>query len=350
MKKLLVAGNDFMGYAAIHAGCRFYAGYPITPQNELTAYMSRNVPEAGGAFVQAESELAAINMVFGAGASGIRTMTSSSSPGISLKQEGISYMAGCQIPAVIINVMRAGPGLGYITPSQSDYFQATKGGGHGDYNLIVLAPSTVEEAGRLVVDAFALADKYRNPVLILADAFIGQMMESVDLSSLGKAYNASSSSKKDWALTGCKGRAPYIIRSLFTKPEDLKKHNAFLQKKFDKMRKENVRVQTQNIKDAEYIIVAYGTSARISSRAVMELREKGKKVGLIRPISLWPYPYEAIEKASKKAKRILVVEMSSGQMLEDVLLAVRGKCEVDFYGTPGGGVPEVGQIKKRILK
>ncbi len=326
--KILITGNDAIGKAAILAGCYFYAGYPITPQNELTAYMAKNMLKEKRIFIQAESELSAINMVFGASASGFRAMTSSSSPGISLKQEGISYLAGCQLPAVIVNVMRGGPGLGNIGPSQSDYFQATKGGGHGDYRLIVLAPSSVQESFDLTFLAFDLADKYRNPVMILSDAFLGQMAEPIMLGAKRLCYV-----KKRWVL-GKKERKPNIIRSLLLKEGALEEHNLLLQKKYREIAKKEVRYQTINTKEAEIIFVAYGISFRIAKEAAHLLP---MKVGLFRPITLWPFPYEVLQRVSNK-KKVFVFELSAGQMLEDVYLSVKDKEKVFFYGRTGGEV------------
>jgi len=342
--KILITGNEAIAEAAIQAGCRFYAGYPITPQNEIPAYMSRRMPEASGVFIQAESELAAINMVLGASAAGTRAMTSSSSPGISLKQEGISYLAGCQLPAVIVNIMRGGPGLGNIAPAQSDYFQATKGGGHGDYRCIVLAPSTVQEAVDLTGLAFDLADKYRNPVIILGDGMLGQMMEPI---SNFKSRN-SKSQNETWTLTGAKNRKPRIIRSLFLGEGVLENWNNALQAKYRKIEASEVRCESFYLDDSKIILVAYGTMARIAKEAMREARSKGIKVGLIRPISLWPFPAAPFLKSSGKIKRFLVVEMSAGQMVEDVKLAVCGKTEVDFYGRTGGAIPGKEEILKQI--
>jgi len=351
--KVLISGNEAIGEGAIQAGCTFYAGYPITPQNELTAYMAKMMSEIGGTFIQAESELAAINMVFGASAAGARAMTSSSSPGISLKQEGISYLVGCELPAVIVNMMRAGPGLGNITPAQGDYFQATKGGGHGDYYLIVFAPNSVEEAFELQKQAFDLADRYRNPVLILGDGILGQMMEAITINSQSqrtslRSKQLTTNSQKHWALTGCKNRQPNIIRSLFLKEGVLEKHNKKLQKKFAEMQEKEVRYEKINIEDAEVILIAYGTMSRICRGAMQRARKQGIKIGLIRPISLWPFPYSVIKEMACLNKRFLVVEMSYGQMVEDVRLAVEGKSKVDFYGRGGGVIPQEKEILQKI--
>lgn len=344
-----MSGNEAMGEAAIQAGCYFYAGYPITPQNELTAYMIRRMPELGRIALQAESELAAINMVFGASAAGVRSMTSSSSPGISLKQEGISYIAGAELPAVIINVMRGGPGLGNISPSQSDYFQATKGGGHGDYHSIVLAPSTVQESFDLTARGFELADKYRNPVIILSDGLLGQMMEPIQLSDKNNLKTENQKLKtKPWALTGCSGRKPNIIRSLYIREGALEKINLGLQKKYNKIKETQQQWEGLFIDDSEVIIVVYGTMARVAKGAIKKLRDKGKKVGLIRPISLWPFPKRAFTKHLTPKTKYLVIEMSYGQMLEDVLLAVNGKARVEFLGRAGGGIPTEEEIIKKI--
>ncbi len=341
--KILMCGNEACGEGAILAGCRFYAGYPITPQNELTAYIAKRMNETDGVFIQAESELAAINMVFGASAAGVRAMTSSSSPGISLKQEGISYLAGCELPCVIVNVQRGGPGLGNIGPSQADYFQAVKGGGHGDYKLIVLAPATAQEMMEHTILAFELADKYRNPVFILSDGLLGQMMEPIRMPTvLQKSHD------KPWALTGCKGRSPNIIRSLYLGDGVLEAQNKKLQEKFNRMKETEVRAQTFNTKDSDLILVAYGSVARIAKAAMDEARAGGLKVGLIRPVTLWPFPEKIIADACSRTKKFLVVEMSAGQMVEDVKLAVNGRARVDFYGRMGGGVPSEEEILQQI--
>lgn len=344
VKRVLMCGNEACGEGAVMAGCKLYAGYPITPQNELTAYMAKRMGETGGVFIQAESELAAINMVFGASAAGERAMTSSSSPGISLKQEGISYIAGCELPCVIVNMQRGGPGLGNIAPAQGDYFQAVKGGGHGDYKVIVLAPASVQELLDYTFLAFDLADKYRNPAMILGDGLLGQMMESVciDAKLLPKVP------EKKWALTGCHGREPNVIKSLLLGEGALEEHNKRLQEKYDIIKKTEVLAETFNIKDSDIVLVAYGSVARLAKAAMSMAREKGLKVGFIRPITLWPFPSKIINDAASRAKKFLVVEMSAGQMVEDVMLAVRGKAEVDFYGRMGGGIPTEEEIVARI--
>ncbi|MCK4912663.1 MAG: 3-methyl-2-oxobutanoate dehydrogenase subunit VorB [Candidatus Omnitrophica bacterium] len=349
LTKVLMSGNEAMGEAAIRAGCKFYSGYPITPQNELTAYMARRMREEGRAFVQAESELAAINMIFGAAVTGVRTMTSSSSPGISLKQEGISYLAGCQLPAVIINVMRGGPGLGNIDSSQSDYFQSTRGGGHGDYFTPTLAPWSAEEATKLVVLAFDLADYYRTPVLVLADAIIGQMMEPVGLPF--ERMFKKKLPKKTWALTGAKKRPANAVMSLLLGDRVLQRHNERLGRKWDKIKEKEQRFDTYKVQDAKYLIVAYGSQARIAFEAVDILRKQNIKAGLFRPISLWPYPEKGLKELAKGVKKVLVVEQSLGQMVEDVRAALP-LGEISFLGKAGGGIPLakeiVGAIKKSL--
>lgn len=360
MKKVLMTGNEAIAEGAIQAGCFFYAGYPITPQNELTAYMARQMPENKRIFIQAESELAAINMVFGAAASGVRAMTSSSSPGISLKQEGISYLAGAELPAVIVNIMRGGPGLGNIMPSQSDYFQATRSGGHGDYHSLVLAPASVQEAYDLMFLSFDLADKYRNPVIVLGDGMLGQMMEPFVVHSPQSTVHKRNKlpttdyrlSTKKWALGGCKGRKPNIIKSFYLKEGDLEEFNLKLQKKYKSIQQKEQRYESINLFDAKIILVAYGTMARLAKSVVERLREKGKKVGLIRPISLWPFSSNIFKRLAMSHKRlaILVLEMSYGQMLEDVKLAVSGKFSVEFLGRAGGGIPTEEEIIDKISR
>jgi len=345
MSKVLMCGNEVIGEAAVQAGCRQYFGYPITPQNELTAYMARRMEEVGGVFLQSESELAAINMVLGASACGARAMTSSSSPGISLKQEGISYLAGMELPAVVVNVMRGGPGLGHIAPSQSDYFQAVKGGGHGDYRLIVLAPSCSQELYDLTALAFDLADTYRNPVMILADGMLGQMMEPVALKKINPKHV-----KKPWILTGAKNRPGRMMRSLFLEAGALEKHNARLQEKYRRIKAKEVRCETYNISRAEVIVVAYGSSARLTKAAVKMAEERGIKAGYIKPITLWPFPEDVFINEKNKDKRYLVVEMNEGQMVEDVERCVGDRKRVSFYGHAGGWIPQVEDIFKHIKK
>ena len=339
-----MCGNEALAEAAVIAGVDAYFGYPITPQNEITAYMSRRMPEEGRVFVQSESELAAINMVFGASATGKRAMTTSSSPGISLMQEGISYLAGAELPAVVVNVMRGGPGLGNIAPSQGDYFQATRGGGHGDYRTIVLGPSSVQELVDCMPLAFDLADQYRMTVVVLADGILGQMMEPV-------VFERKPSRKlptKDWALTGADGREQNIVRSLWLPEGSLEKHNYKLQEKCRRVEKNEVLCEQFAVDDAEIVVVAYGIAARIVRSAVNKARQEGIKAGWIRPITLWPFPTEQISKAAEEFRIFLTVEMSLGQMLDDVKLAVAGKAPVVFYGRPGGGIPTVQQILEKI--
>jgi 2-oxoglutarate ferredoxin oxidoreductase subunit alpha len=345
LAKKLMKGCEAIGEAAIHAGCRLFFGYPITPQNEIPEYMSGRLPQVGGVFVQAESEVAASNMLYGAAGAGCRCITSSSSPGISLMMEGVSYMAGSELPVVIVNIMRGGPGLGGILPSQSDYFQATKGGGHGDYRLLVLAPSTVQEAADLTMEAFDLADKYRNPVLILGDGLIGQMMEPVEFSM---KIDPAELPQKPWATTGCQGRPRNIINSLYLKPEELEEHNWHLAAKYREMAKE-VRHATYNADgEMDVLVVAYGTVARITRTAIDSLKEKGIKVGLFRPVTLYPYPTDALVEAAMRARHVLVTELSTGQMVEDVRAAIAGRRPVEFYGRVGGMVMAAEELAGQI--
>ncbi len=345
-KKVLMKGNEALAEAAIRSGCRFFFGYPITPQTELAAYMAKQMPKRGGTFLQAESEVAAINMVYGAAGAGARVMTSSSSPGISLKQEGISYIAGADLPCVIINIVRGGPGLGGIQPAQSDYFQATKGGGHGDYRLLVYAPSSVQEMSDLVSLAFDKADEYRMPAMIMGDGMLGQMMEPV---SFKPEIDTNSLPEKPWATTGTDmKRKKNIINSLYLTPEDLERINNNRQERYDKILKTEAKYEEYKTDDAEIILVAYGTIARIVMSAVNVLREQGIKAGLIRPITLWPFPTEAISKAADSAKAFLTIEMSQGQMVEDVRLAVNGKKPVYFYGRNGGMIPDQDTIAEQV--
>ena len=346
-QNILISGNEAMALAAIRAGCEFYAGYPITPQNELIAYMAKGMRENKRAFVQAESELAAINMVFGASSTGFRSMTSSSSPGVSLKQEGISYLAGAQLPAVIINVMRGGPGLGNIASSQADYFQATRGGGHGDYFTPTFSPWTVEEAVELVILAFDLADYYRNPVLVLADAIIGQMMEPVSL-NFRKLFKKKLP-EKTWALGQIKKGSSNIVKSFFLRESLLEVHNQKLKQKWEKIRNNEQRFSTYKAEGAENLIVAYGSQARIAREAVDILRKNNLSAGLFRPISLWPYPKKGLQTIAKAVKKIIVVEQSLGQMLEDVQLSLPDK-EIHFLGRTGGGIPSSSEIVKFLKK
>lgn len=346
-EKVLMKGNEAIAEAAIRSGCRHFFGYPITPQTELSAYMAKKMPKIGGVFLQAESEVAAINMVYGAAGAGARAMTSSSSPGISLKSEGISYIAGADLPCVIIDIVRGGPGLGGIQPAQSDYFQATKGGGHGDYHLIVLAPNSVQEIVSLTADAFNLADEYRMPVMILGDGTLGQMMEPVDFDSVP----APVESNKDWATTGTGLKREHnIINSLYLVPEGLEAKIRERQKRYDIITEHEVRYEAHDLEDAEIVLTAYGTTSRVAESAVKELRQEGIKVGMIRPITLWPFPTEIFAKAAKTAKAFLSVEMSMGQMVEDVRLAVNGAAPVYFYGRTGGIIPTPAEIIAEVKK
>ncbi len=342
-KRVLMNGNEALGEGAIRGGCDCYFGYPITPQNELTAYMAVNMPQREKVFVQAESEVAAINMVYGGAAAGKRAMTSSSSPGISLKQEGISYMAGAQLPGLIVNVQRAGPGLGDIQPSQADYFQAVKGGGHGDYRLLVLAPASVQETHDFAAQSFDLADKYRMPVMILTDGRLGQMMEPFELWE-GKIETFD----KPWALIGAKGRSGNAIHSYWGQAPGLEIVNLALQEKYRLIEKEEVRFDTYKLDDAELMLVAYGTSARLCREAVDLACADGIKAGLLRPITLWPFPSREISARLARMKKVLTVEMSAGQMVEDVRLAVNGAVPVEFYGRLGGAVMTVREIYEKI--
>lgn len=345
-EKILMKGNEAIGEAAIVAGCRHYFGYPITPQTELTEYMSKRLPQVKGVFLQAESEIAAINMVYGAAGAGARTMTSSSSPGISLKQEGISYIAGAELPCVIVNMQRGGPGLGSIQPAQSDYFQATKGGGHGDYHCIVLAPNSVQEMVDITMESFDLADRYRNPVLILGDGALGQMMEPVE-------FRASSTTqiKKPWAATGMGGRTqPNIINSLHLKADEEEQHNHKLQARYATIKACETRCEELYTDDAELTVVAYGITSRIARTAIEKARSEGMKVGLFRPISLWPFPQDQLFAAASQTKAFLTVEMSAGQMIEDVQLAIRCSKPVYFYGRYGGVIPTPKEVYQEIVK
>ena len=344
-----MCGNEAMSESAIQAGLDAYFGYPITPQNEVTAYMSLRMAQEGRVFIQSESELAAINMVFGASATGKRTMTSSSSPGISLMQEGISYLAAAELPCVIVNVMRGGPGLGNIAPSQGDYFQAVKGGGHGDYHCIVFGPSGVQELVDTMPLALDLADFYLIPVMILADGILGQMMEPVVIPNNSKLKTKNLKlPKKDWALTGAEGRKQNIVRSLWLADGAVEQHNYDLQAKYRQIEKNETRSEQYKADDADIVVVAYGICARIARGAVDKARGLGVKVGLIRPITLWPFPSDQISKTAEQLPIFLVVEMSCGQMVEDVRLAVAGKAPVVFWGRPGGGFPTVEQVFEKI--
>lgn len=349
-EKVLMKGNEAIGEAAVHAGCQCFFGYPITPQTEVAAYLSRRMPKINRVFLQAESEVAAINMVYGAAGCGVRVMTSSSSPGISLKLEGISYIAGAELPCVIINIVRGGPGLGGIQPAQSDYFQATKGGGHGDYRLLVYAPNSVQEMVDLVQEGFDKADLYRTPVMVMGDGMLGQMMEPVEFKERPAAVLPS---KKDWEASGKRGRETHhIVNSLFLKPEELEAHNIKLQAKYKEIENHEVRYELfrcEGDEELDIVMVAYGITSRICMNAIRMLEKDGIRAGLIRPITLWPYPYEAIEKLIDRTKHgFLSVELSCGQMVEDVLLGAKGKKPVNFYGRSGGMIPTPKEVADRV--
>lgn len=336
MAKVLMKGNEALAAAAIKAGCKYFFGYPITPQSELPEFMARELPKVGGAFVQAESEVAAINMIYGAAGTGERVLTSSSSVGIALKQEGISYIAGAELPCVIINISRGGPGLGGIQPSQADYFMSTRGGGNGDYRHPVYAPATVQEAVDLMMEAFNVADQYRTPVIVLGDGMIGQMMEPVEFNEPKKRDLPA----KDWATTGTEGkRKPNIVNSLYLDPQALEDHNWHLDRKYKEIEEKETLHEMYRMDDAEIVFVAYGTTSRIVKNVIETLREEGIKAGLIRPITLWPYPTKAFDAIPASAKAILTVEMSTGQMIDDVKIANQGRLPVHFYGRTGGMVP-----------
>ncbi len=343
-KQVLMKGNEAIGEAAVLAGCRHYFGYPITPQTEIPEYLSRRMPQVEGVFLQAESEVAAINMVYGAAAAGARVMTSSSGPGLSLKQEGLSSLAGAELPCVVVNMSRGGPGIGTIQGAQGDYFQSTKGGGHGDYRLLVLAPASVQELVDLTVLAFEKADAYRNPVLILGDGVLGQMMEPVDLPE-----PLTRLPEKPWSATGMRGRDHNnIITTLYLATAACEAHNVHLQEKYAAMAETETRWEEYETQDADWIITAFGISARIAVSAMQEARGRGLKVGVFRPISLWPFPAAALKAAAAKARGILVVEQNAGQMIEDVRLAVECALPVHFYGRMGGSLPDPAEILSKL--
>ena len=346
MKKSFERGNVAIAKAAVAAGCRYYFGYPITPQSEIPEYLSQTLPGLGGQFIQAESEIASINMLLGAGATGKRAMTSSSSPGISLKQEGMSYMAGSEIPGVIVNIQRSGPGLGGIGPSQGDYFQATRGGGHGDYRVIVLAPSSVQEMYDLTVLAFDLADQYRNPVMILADALLGMMKEPLE----EWAPEKKDLGKGAWILTGAKGRPSRKLKSLYLADGELAEHNWKLAKKYEEIQKKEARIHMEVPPNCELAVVAFGSAARIAKTAVDRANGAGRGVGLLRPITLWPFPCEPIRHLAERGVPLLVVELNTGQMVEDVRLAVEGKSPVSLAGYPPGRLPSPDDIYEEIFR
>ena len=344
--KVLMKGNEAIAEAAIIAGCKHYFGYPITPQTEIAAYMAKKMPKIGGTFLQAESEIAAINMVYGVASTGLRVMTSSSSPGISLKGEGLSYLAGADLPALIVNVQRGGPGLGGIQPSQSDYFQATKGTAHGDFHMLVLAPASVQEMAELTVKGFDLADKYRMTTMILADGTMGQMMEPVSLD-----FKVAEKVEKPWAVTGTKMQREHnVINSLYLKQDQLEKTNFERYKKYEEIKKNEVMFEEYLVEDAEICIVAFGIASRVAKNAVNEARKQGVKVGMIRPITLWPFPTEVISNLADKVKHFISVELSMGQMIEDVKLAVNGKATVSLCNRTGGMIPSPEQVLEEILK
>ena len=346
MAKELLKGNVAFAEAAVRAGCEAYYGYPITPQTEALEHMAKRMPELGRVFLQAESEVAAINMVYGAACAGVRVMSSSSSPGVSLMMEGLSYIAGSEVPVVLVDIMRGGPGLGNIAPSQGDYNQIVKGGGHGDYRVITLAPATIQELIDLTYEAFAIAEKYRAIVVVLADGSIGQMMEPAELPPMLEVRKRED--RAEWSLTGAKGRDPRVITSIYIDPAEEEVFNLHLVEKQKKIEANEVRFSSLLLEDAEIAIVAYGTAGRIAQSSVKQARDEGIKVGLLRPISLYPFPYDEIGKVADQVKRILVVEMSGGQMLDDVRLAVNGKVPVDFYGRMGGMVPLPDEVFEQI--
>lgn len=346
-QRVLMKGNEVIAEAAVRAGCRHYFGYPITPQTEVMHYMAKRMVEVNGTFVQAESEIAAINMVYGAASAGARAMTTSSSPGISLKQEGISYIAGAELPAVVVNIVRSGPGLGGILPSQGDYFQATKGGGHGDYRNIVLAPASIQELYELTVEAFNLADKYRMLAMILGDGTLGQMMEPVAFRETEPIVNTV----KEWAAAGRGGRPEHrTVKSIYIEADVMEVVNSRLQAKYREVEQTEVRFEKMECDDAELVLVAFGTTSRICKNVIRQARAEGLKVGLIRPITLWPFPYEAIAQlaAQPSVKAFLDVELNAGQMVEDVRLAVLGKKEVHFHGRTGGNLPTQAEILEKL--
>lgn len=347
MVRVLMKGNEAIGEAAVRAGCRFFFGYPITPQSEVPEYLAKRFPEVGGLYLQAESEVAAVNMLYGAGCTGTRVLTTSSSPGISLMSEGMSYIAATEIPVVFVNIVRAGPGLGGILPSQGDYWQATRGMGHGDFRILVLAPASVQEAADFVRLAFDLADKYTNPVMVLGDGIIGQMMEPVDFPEM---IDPKSFPEKPWAVTGCKGREPNILTSLFLDPLVLEQVNVRLKKKYDRMEAEEKRWEEYNISDdMQLLVFAYGTVSRIVKTAIDDLAAKGYKIGLFRPITVYPYAYEAAGKVAAKAKLLMSVELSTGQMVDDVKLSAPGR-EVHFFGRQGGIIPTPEEVGNEFVK
>jgi 2-oxoglutarate ferredoxin oxidoreductase subunit alpha len=348
-ERILMRGNEAIAQAAMDAGCRAFFGYPITPQNQIPDYFARHMPEVGGVFLQAESEVAAINMVYGAASAGARVMTASSSPGISLKQEGISYLAESELPCVIVNIMRGGSGLGNIAPAQADYFQSVKGGGHGDYRTLVLAPWSVQELYDLIREAFEIADRYRNPVLVLGDALLGQMMEPMVVPE--SVVDPDTLPRKPWATDGAAGREKRnIINSLYILAPDLERVNQRLQERYDRAAEAEVRFSEEHMEEAEIAIVAYGTAARVAVTAIEEARRAGFKVGLFRPVTLYPFPEKQLTSLSKKVKAILVVELSLGQLVEDVRLAVSGRCPVELLARTGGVVMTPADVVEAVAQ
>jgi 2-oxoglutarate ferredoxin oxidoreductase subunit alpha len=350
-EKLLMKGNEALAEGAVRAGCRFFAGYPITPQNEIPEYMSWRLPEVGGTFIQAESEVAAINMLFGASACGTRVMTSSSGPGISLKQEGISYISGAELPIFYADVMRGGPGLGNIAPAQGDYFQATRGGGHGDYRVIVFAPNSVSEMANFPKRCYDLADKYRIPTMILADGLLGQMMEPLTYDF--EMVDPAKLPEKDYVLGNAEGRERRVIRSYDLRPGYLEKNTLRLGEKFKKIEDNEVKYEEVKVDDAEIVLIAFGTASRVCKAALTMGRDQGIKIGLLRPVTLWPFPMKILDQIADKVEKFLVVEMNIGQMVEDVKLAVCGKAKVHFHGRPSGAIPtgeEILEVIKKILE
>jgi len=340
-------GNEAIGEGAVRAGCRYFFGYPITPQSELTHYLAKRLPEVGGLYMQAESEVASINMVYGASGAGARVMTSSSGPGISLMQEGISYLAGAELPAVVVNMMRGGPGLGNIAPSQADYFQATKGGGHGDYRMIVLAPNSVQEIYDIVKKAFDLADRYRNPVMVMADGIMAQMMEPVEVDDGIETVIP----EKPWAATGVGNRGrKNIINSCYVVPEEMEALNIKLKQKYAEILQKEQLCESYLLEGAEIAIVSFGTASRICRAVVEKARSLGMPVGLIRPVTLWPFPGDFIGRAADSVKCFLSVEMNMGQMVEDIRLSVNGKAPVYHYGRLGGMIPSAKDILEEVKR
>jgi 2-oxoglutarate/2-oxoacid ferredoxin oxidoreductase subunit alpha len=344
-RRVLMKGNEAIAEAAIQAGCDAYFGYPITPQAELLEWMARRMPELGRAFVQAESEIAAINMALGASAAGARVMVSSSGPGISLMAEAMSYLAGSGLPLLLVDIMRGGPGLGNLAPTQADYFQATKGHGHGGYRVPVLAPASIDEAISLVVDGFDLAERYRTPVILLGDGILGQAMEPVHAE-----FRTLSPRADDWSLSGASGRPPRVVKSLNLRPADLEAHNLLLQARYQRIEREEVRWAGSGLQDAEVLVVAYGTAARIARTAVDRARELGARVGLLRPITLWPFPTAILRRLAPSLRGILVVELSAGQLVEDVRLAVEGTAPVFLHGRTGGMLPTPGELVRALAR